>query len=87
MEPEVYRHRPRLLLPDLFQRLQERGYTFIDLDTALEDPAYDSPDTYTGPAGITWLHRWALTRDVDRSMFRGEPTTPEWIQDLADIRE
>ena len=39
-----------------------RGYTFVPLEQALADSAYASADTYTGPAGITWLHRWALTR-------------------------
>lgn len=67
--------------------LTRRGYRFIDLETALRDPAYDSPDTYVGRGGITWLHRWAITRGVDRAMFRGEPTTPEWVEELAGIRE
>jgi peptidoglycan/xylan/chitin deacetylase (PgdA/CDA1 family) len=74
-------------LGTLLARLAELGYEFATLDQALEDGAYSSPDTYTGPAGITWLHRWALTRDVDRSMFAGEPTTPVWVQELAGISE
>ncbi len=71
----------------LITRLERRGYRFIDLETALEDPAYDSADTYTGRGGITWLHRWAITRGVDRSVFRGEPEAPRWVQELAGIRE
>ncbi len=74
-------------LHSLLARIRQRGYRFIDLETALADPAYDSPDTYVGAGGITWLHRWAITRDVDRSMFRGEPATPEWVQELAGIQE
>ena len=74
-------------LGTLLARLAELGYEFATLDQALEDGAYSSPDTYTGPAGITWLHRWAITRDVDRSMFAGEPTTPVWVQELAGISE
>ena len=70
---------------ELLDRLEERGYEWIRLDEALEDPAYDEPDTYTGPAGITWLHRWALTRDVDRSMFAGEPTAPDWVREAAGL--
>lgn len=73
--------------PALASRLEERGYRFVTLDEALEDPAYDSPDTYTGPGGITWIHRWALSRGVDPALFRGEPPTPEWVQDVAGIRE
>jgi peptidoglycan/xylan/chitin deacetylase (PgdA/CDA1 family) len=74
-------------LPELIARLRARGYEFVSLTTALEDPAYESDDTYTGAGGITWLHRWAITRDVDRSIFAGEPTTPTWVQDIAGIRE
>ena len=74
-------------LPDLIAGLERRGYRFVDLDTALSDPAFESPDTYVGPGGITWLHRWALTRGVDRSIFAGEPTTPDWVQQLAGLHE
>jgi len=74
-------------LGELVKSLRQRGYQFIDLDTALEDPAYSSDDTFTGPEGITWLHRWAITKDVDRSLFRGEPTTAVWVQEVAGIQE
>ncbi len=74
-------------LGELVVSLRQRGYRFIDLDKALEDPAYSSEDTYTGPAGLTWLHRWAITRDVDRSLFQGEPTTASWVQEVAGIQE
>jgi peptidoglycan/xylan/chitin deacetylase (PgdA/CDA1 family) len=60
-----------------------RGYRFIPLAQALGDPAYDSADTYAGPAGITWLHRWALTSGVSPAVFRGEPTVPEWVAEAA----
>lgn len=61
------------------ERLKARGYEFVSLEEALEDPAYDSPDAYTGPGGITWLHRWALTRGVEESFFRGEPEVPAFV--------
>lgn len=65
------------------ERLKARGYEFVSLEEALEDPAYDSPDAYTGPGGITWLHRWALTRGVERSFFRGEPKVPPSVLEAA----
>jgi len=60
----------------LLRRFERRGYRFTNLAQALEDPAYASADDYTGAGGITWLHRWALTRKVDPASFRGEPRTP-----------
>lgn len=74
-------------LTTLIERMRERGYRFVALATALADPAYASPDTYTGSGGITWLHRWALTRGAERSFFDGEPTTAEWVQGIAGIEE
>jgi len=69
----------------LAERLAARGYRFVSLEKALEDPAYDSPDTYTGPAGLTWLHRWALTRGVEKAFFRGEPETPDFVLEAAGV--
>jgi len=63
----------------LATRLEERGYTMVSLDRALADSAYQSADRYTGPAGITWLHRWAITRGMPGSVFRGEPDVPAWV--------
>lgn len=68
----------------LATRLKADGHHFIDLETALEDPAYDSPDRWTGPGGISWLHRWLLAVD-DRSQFADEPRTPQWVLDAAGI--
>ncbi len=67
-------------LAEMFRR---RGYTFVPLEQALEDPAYASPDTYTGPAGITWIHRWALTQGKRGAFFAGEPEVPDWVQTLT----
>jgi peptidoglycan/xylan/chitin deacetylase (PgdA/CDA1 family) len=72
---------------DLAASMRRRGYRFVTLERALEDPAYRSADTYTGPAGITWIHRWALTAGKKGAFFAGEPATPQWIQDVAGIRE
>lgn len=71
-------------LDGLLGMLERRGYRFVSLDEALEDPAYRSADRYTGSGGITWLHRWALTRDVDRSTLAGEPELPAWVRQAAE---
>ena len=61
-----------------------RGYRFIALEEALRDPAYRLPDEYVGPAGITWLHRWALTRGLRGAVFAGEPEVPAWVTQAAE---
>jgi hypothetical protein len=75
-----------LLNADAIDRLarmfEQRGYAFISLDQALEDPAYGLEDTYVGQAGMTWLHRWAITQGR-KGIFAGEPVVPEWIERLA----
>jgi peptidoglycan/xylan/chitin deacetylase (PgdA/CDA1 family) len=70
----------------LAARLEARRYRFVPLDRALRDPAYELPDTYAGPGGITWLHRWALTAGTPPSVFKGEPVVPEWINTAAALR-
>jgi peptidoglycan/xylan/chitin deacetylase (PgdA/CDA1 family) len=65
-------------MPLLAQMFAKRGYAFISLDHALEDPAYKLDDTFTGQAGMTWLHRWAITQGK-KGIFAGEPTVPDWI--------
>jgi peptidoglycan/xylan/chitin deacetylase (PgdA/CDA1 family) len=63
----------------LAQVLKKRGYAFISLKEALEDEAYTSPDRYTGPAGITWLHRWALSQGKKGDFFKGEPEVDGFV--------
>jgi peptidoglycan/xylan/chitin deacetylase (PgdA/CDA1 family) len=67
----------------LARMFKARGYAFIRLERALEDPAYESADTYIGPGGITWLHRWALTNGKRGTFVAGEPIVPDWIEKAA----
>jgi peptidoglycan/xylan/chitin deacetylase (PgdA/CDA1 family) len=72
-------------LDTLLTRLEHEGWSFVTLEEALEDPVYRRPTHgYTGSGGITWLHRWAITANLDRAVFAGEPEIPGWINDLAD---
>ena len=68
---------------DLARMIARRGYTFAKLDEVLEDSVYRSTDTYVGPGGITWLHRWALTRGLRGAIFAGEPEVPADIEAAA----
>jgi peptidoglycan/xylan/chitin deacetylase (PgdA/CDA1 family) len=63
----------------LASRIEARGYRFIPLERALEDSAYASPNSYIENWGISWLQRWAMTRGMPKSIYRGEPTVPEWV--------
>ena len=68
---------------DLATMFERRGYRFITLDRALEDPAFASEDTYAGSGGITWIHRWALTRKMPKAFFAGEPDVPAFVAENA----
>lgn len=70
---------------DLARRFKARGYAFITLERALEDPAYATPDTFTGRGGISWLHRWALSGKG--SVLPGEPAAPRFVLDAAGVAE
>lgn len=70
-------------LGELVQMMRKRGYTFITLDEALKDPAYGLPDTYAGPQGLSWLHRWSISKGMKMKAELGEP---EWIRRLFEAR-
>jgi peptidoglycan/xylan/chitin deacetylase (PgdA/CDA1 family) len=65
---------------DLADRIAARGYRWITLGDAVSDEAYRSPDEFVGNGGITWLHRWALTRGGRELIVPDEPTVPEWVE-------
>ncbi len=67
-------------LNELLGAIVARGYQFISLKQALRHPAYATADSYTGPAGITWLHRWAITKKMPSSTFDVEPDVPDWVK-------
>jgi peptidoglycan/xylan/chitin deacetylase (PgdA/CDA1 family) len=71
-------------LGDLLRRLKSRGYSFITLERALEDPAYASRDTFTGRGGISWLHRWALSGKGP--VLPGEPAAPRFVLAAAGVK-
>ena len=66
-------------LPALARMLRERGYEFVTMDEALKDEAYNSPDTYTGKTGISWLQRWNITRG---GAWREEPHPGGYMEQI-----
>ena len=70
---------------EIVAMLRSRRYKFVTLGDALTDKAYASTDTFTGPGGISWLDRWALTRRVPPGFFQKEPRTPAFVMKLAGV--
>lgn len=64
-------------MDNMIAMMKKRGYSFITLEQALQDKAYKQPDSYTGPVGISWLQRWAITKGMG---FRKEPPLPAFMQ-------
>src|SRR5690606_18820485 len=69
-------------LDDLAKMFKERGYEFVDLETALKDEAYAKADRYYGRAGISWLHRWALEEGREK-LEKDEPSVPDFVLKLS----
>jgi peptidoglycan/xylan/chitin deacetylase (PgdA/CDA1 family) len=72
-------------LGTLTDALIAQGAHFVPLQVALADPAYKTADTYYGGAGISWIHRWALSAGKTKEFFAGEPISPAYILKLAHI--
>jgi len=64
--------------PQIHALYLARGYRFVSLGEALQDPIYAHADDYVRAAGISWLHRWTST---DGRPIRWEPEPPKWITD------
>jgi hypothetical protein len=65
---------------DLIETLRSRGYRFIPLEDALNDPAYSVPDSYVGEDGTNWIEHWAVTRGTPP---QHAPVFPQWVVDLT----
>ena len=72
-------------LPELLRAIRGRGYAFVPLETAVADIAYAHADGYRGGAGISWLHRWALTEKMPKDFYAGEPMVPPYVLALAGV--
>ncbi len=71
-------------LRDSIARMRKRGYTFISLDEAMQDEAYQRPDTFAGPGG-SWLSRTAtvMGRKLTPETVALRPVVPKWITELS----
>lgn len=64
-------------MPRLLAMFRKRGYTFVSLEEALQDPAYKLPERFAGRGGVSWIHRWAQAKGMP---WRSEPDPPEWVR-------
>ena len=71
------------LMPELLEMFRRRGYTFVTLEQAMKDPAYQLPESYAGRNGFSWIHRWSVTRGMTP---RGEPEPAEWVRKAFEER-
>lgn len=68
-------------LDEMLKRFEARGYRFITLDEAMNDPAYQTKDTEVAKFGPTWLWRWMKSLEMNVS-FKDDPEPPQWMMDL-----
>jgi beta-lactamase regulating signal transducer with metallopeptidase domain/peptidoglycan/xylan/chitin deacetylase (PgdA/CDA1 family) len=62
---------------DFFGMLQKRGYKFVPMDEALADEAFQTSESFTGKAGISWFERWTITQN---KKLRDEPKVSESVE-------
>lgn len=65
-------------MSDVLALFERRGYSFVSLRKALEDPVYKAPDTLITSYGPMWGYRWAGERHI-KVNGREEPNPPAWI--------
>jgi peptidoglycan/xylan/chitin deacetylase (PgdA/CDA1 family) len=70
-------------LRESIARMRKRGYTFISLDEAMQDEAYQRADTFAGSGG-SWLSRSAtvMGKRLTPETREARPVVPKWITDL-----
>lgn len=67
-------------VPQWAAALRARGYAFVTLDRALEDPAYATPDSFVGKPGFSWLHRWLFGK-TGATRLKEEPDPPPFVME------
>lgn len=65
-------------IEEVLALFEQRGYRFVSLAEAVNDPAYAVPETYITKYGPMWGYRWAQEKHVNVD-GRNEPDPPAWI--------
>ncbi len=65
-------------LPSLIAMMKRRGYRIVSLTEALKDPLYAVDETFVGNKGISWIHRWGVSKGMP---IQWEPDPPKWVNE------
>ena len=66
------------VLAEMLQLFRDRGYKVIQLEAALQDPAYRTPDLFVDDFGPSWFERWGIAMHIPHPSH-AEPPLPDWI--------
>jgi peptidoglycan/xylan/chitin deacetylase (PgdA/CDA1 family) len=69
---------------DFFAMAAKRGYSFVTLEEAQSDPAYQTKEDFMGESGISWFERWSMARG---RALREEPGVDPAVKQLWDNRQ
>lgn len=69
----------------LVDKLQKKGYEFINLDEALEDKVYQQKDFYNKKWGISWFYRWIEDDKERMTLLKSEPEMKEIYKKYNEI--
>lgn len=69
---------------ELVAATRRRGYQFVSLEAALQDPAYQPPDGHNGAEGTSGIQQWAIAENAASSFEADEPAVPGWVRALAE---
>jgi hypothetical protein len=61
------------------EALTRRGYRFVSVEQALQDPVYRLPDDFVGAPGNSWFNHWEITAGRPPVPT---PQPPDWISRL-----
>jgi peptidoglycan/xylan/chitin deacetylase (PgdA/CDA1 family) len=69
---------------EFFDLVSKRGYTFVAVEEAQNDPAYKTREDFTGEAGISWFERWSMAKNRP---LRKEPEIDPFVQKIWSERQ
>lgn len=74
-------------LDKLIAALKNKGYSFITLDEAMNDPVYSQTDYYTQKYGISWVYRWIKDEKLRLELMKKSPDTTQFEKELEQVKK